>query len=163
MIKYSRELIAHLIDVYHSGKSLPVIAKEYNIPINLLRNRTYGKINKRPFNERTKINSHETFIENITHNDNGCWKWNKGLNNKGYGQFSIKNKLELAHRYSYTFFKGDCKGQFVCHSCDNPKCVNPDHLFLGDYNINSLDKMKKTKIKHNKAIHRSSYKNKAAY
>ena len=142
-MKYSRELIAQLINVYYTGKSIPQIAREFNLPVNMIRKRTYGKLNKRPYSEYQNKNNHSNFLNLITYGEKGCCEWNGSLNNKGYGQFSIDNAVQLCHRYSYSLYKGDCKGKFVCHSCDNPKCVNPDHLFLGNYKVNSMDKMHK--------------------
>ena len=70
-----------------------------------------------------------------------CWPWPR-LDNRGYGRFGSKS--ELAHRLAF----GMCvepipKGMHVCHTCDSPSCVNPNHLFLG-YDIdNARDKIKK--------------------
>lgn len=66
----------------------------------------------------------------------GCWMWTAGKTTNGYGSFMVnlngKQKFYRAHRASYELHKGDIpQGMFVCHKCDTPLCINPDHLFLG--------------------------------
>jgi hypothetical protein len=69
-----------------------------------------------------------------------CWNWTGAVNNKGYGQFHLKGKTVLAHRVSFEDFNGPIKeGMWVLHRCDNPRCVNPNHLFLGDASTNMQD------------------------
>ncbi len=85
-------------------------------------------------------------IKNSTVNkETGCWEWSKGLTH-GYG-VTFRNKIEYsrrAHRLSYKIFVGPVpKGLLVCHHCDNPKCVNPKHLFIGTNMDNTTDKMRK--------------------
>jgi HNH endonuclease len=61
-----------------------------------------------------------------------CWLWTRARNNKGYGRVRIDGKMQLAHRVAWQIYKGEIpEGMFVCHKCDTPACVNPDHLFLG--------------------------------
>lgn len=73
-----------------------------------------------------------------------CWEWQAGLNKDGYGRFKVRNHDELAHRVSYTIHHGPIPNyRLVCHSCDNPGCVNPKHLWLGSCGDNTQDMMRK--------------------
>lgn len=75
---------------------------------------------------------------------NECWEWNRKIRRNGYGVFTYKNRQILAHRFSYTLFYGEVpESLLVCHSCDNRKCVNPDHLFLGESVDNVHDMIRK--------------------
>ena len=74
---------------------------------------------------------------------NGCWIWQGYINKRGYGIASRKGLRIRAHRLFYQAYKGAIKDLHVLHKCDNPSCVNPDHLFLGTHKDNMRDKAKK--------------------
>ena len=75
--------------------------------------------------------------------ENDCWIWIGGQAN-GYGKFRYLGKGMVASRASYMLFNGEIpEGHFVCHTCDDPLCVNPAHLFTGSCQDNVNDKMNK--------------------
>jgi len=79
-----------------------------------------------------------------------CWLWNGAKTPNGYGQFRLAGRfgrLVLAHRFSYeTKFGPIPEGLWALHKCDNPPCVNPDHLFIGDRSDNMRDCAKKGRL-----------------
>lgn len=72
-----------------------------------------------------------------------CWVWTGSLTN-GYGTFTIAGQRHQAHRASWIINCGEIPdGMWVLHKCDNPPCVNPDHLFIGDHTDNVIDRESK--------------------
>jgi flavodoxin len=93
----------------------------------------------------------------------GCWEWIGAVKGsdplKRYGNLVVGSRIDgsrrsvAAHRYSYEVFKGEIPhGMFVCHKCDNPSCVNPDHLFLGTRQDNINDRESKGRNKPPKIL-----------
>lgn len=83
------------------------------------------------------------FYNQIALTPSGCWEWKAARAPQGYGKFKAFGQT-LAHRVSFIVHRGPLNDQIcVLHKCDNPPCVNPDHLFLGDRKANNRDRQQK--------------------
>ena len=76
-----------------------------------------------------------------------CWNWTGAKTENGYGRFWNGNAHELSHRFSWRLNDIILKGLLVLHHCDNRKCVNPEHLFIGTQKDNFQDMVKKERNK----------------
>lgn len=83
--------------------------------------------------------------------ESGCWVWMGSRNTLGYANTVLKNQRWMAHRLAWVLAKGRIPtGKFICHKCDNPSCINPEHLFVGDHTENQRDMV--AKGRHTKQV-----------
>lgn len=116
------------------------------------------KDDKYVINDKINMNALRVYIENKVNrsyksNDlcdlNECWEWNKTIDRK-YGLLHFSNNKGIAHRISYIIKNGYIpKDMIVCHKCDNPPCINPNHLFVGTYSDNAKDAVSKGRYGNN--------------
>ena len=115
----------------------------------------------------SKKNTAEAFWSRVNMVKDGCWEWSGALTSSGYGNLSWHGKAAQAHRVAYFLSHGGVSittgfriagrakryRQFVLHRCDNRKCCNPAHLFLGSMRTNLLDAYNKGRKQQPRSKH----------
>lgn len=91
------------------------------------------------------------FIMTMRKVNGECWEWTGGTSPRGYGIVRLKDKIWRVHRLVWTLTKGPIPdGKEICHTCDNPPCFNPAHLFQGTHTDNMRDALQKNRLKPSK-------------
>ncbi len=85
--------------------------------------------------------------------ESDCWPWTGSLNRLGYGRFKLHGKTFYAHRVSFALRWGDSPQLLICHRCDNPACVNPEHLYDQSHRENTLEASERGRL-HAPAKHK---------
>lgn len=97
----------------------------------------------------------ERILKNIKINETNCWEWLKCTNQNNYGVIRAKRRNYLVHRLIFEIIKKqNIKGKLVCHTCDNPLCCNPDHMFIGTQTENMKDAQLKKRMKQGEKHYR---------
>lgn len=92
------------------------------------------------------------FSQKIELNSNGCWIWQGAVSSHGYGSFKAYGQSWMAHRYALYAFENVymTANKYVCHHCDTPLCVRPDHLFVGTSSDNAKNREAKSRGRNQK-------------
>jgi hypothetical protein len=112
-----------------------------------------------PKTVNTKENALNRLVTNSVILSNGCVEWRHTKNNDGYGYIRIDNKIHRTHQLSYRLFVGDIpKDKIVCHACNNPSCINPNHLYLGTQADNMQDRSRRGTVRRGAVVKGREYK-----
>ncbi len=111
--------------------------------------------------KRFFCSDHCSVFSRMNKHESGCWIWSGAKDKHGYGRISNgRGSLLKAHRVAFKATFGDPGELFVCHKCDNPSCVNPDHLFLGSQldNVRDMDWKGRRRVRPSQGIQHPRHK-----
>jgi transposase len=141
--RYPKSLKKHALSLYASGMSLIQVAEEIGCS-----NRTIMNWVNASHNVSLRSNKgtpEERFWKKVKKaGDDECWEWQASCERSGHGKLRIGSTMVKAHRFSYELHVGPIpEGMCVLHKCDNPICVNPNHLWIGTRTDNNNDMVSK--------------------
>jgi len=119
--------------------------------IALCRRRGRLQLDPLPPNNYDKVKMGKPMVEMLAERsklnpDNGCIEWMNSRGRGGYGLFELNGKMHMAHKLSYQTHIGPVPdGLFVLHSCDNARCINPDHLHIGTHEDNMREMVERNR------------------
>lgn len=160
------EIIEKIREEYKAGEGSSILGRRYGISRGTINRYVRDIVRPRVFKGKPDLSESDLsrFWSNIRKGE-GCWEWigSKLLRGLPYGTFTFTadgvRKTALAHRLSWMTVNGDIPNNLmVCHRCDNPLCINPDHLFLGTHSDNMKDMKEKGRSAHGDKSGRSILK-----
>ena len=134
---------------WEEGMSAPQIADEVGVSDGAIRK----WMKRHDIPRRSKSEAHRNRTRPLSErfqekweSDGECWRWTGSTHTDDYGTISVDGEVKLAHRVSYYLDNGEWPTEMVLHTCDNPWCVNPDHLHEGSQEQNMLEASERNQV-----------------
>ena len=138
-----------VVEMYNDGYPSGAVAEAFGISRERVRQLliendpnycAHRSTNKPIIKHKQRPKSIHFFLRNIYVGDD-CWEWQRYVDHGGYGRIRYNGKSFYTHQYSWIIFNGAIPpGMHVLHHCDNPSCVNPNHLYIGTHQDNMRDR-----------------------